>query len=911
VTTTVQVTFSRAVQPSSIDGSSFGMRQADGTNVPVVYGFSNGNRDVSMTPISELPPSTGFELFTTTDILDSNGDALTNPSVTTFTTQAPPALTLSALSPPAATVGTQVVVSGTGFAAVPADNTVHFGAASAVATSAGPGYVIAYVPLGATSGNLTVEANSQTSNALTFTVLVPETAPLDEIVSTVDTGISVQSVAVTPDGTKAYTVSTETNEVLPVDLATFTNLPAIAVGSGPKGIVIHPNGQTAYVTNFGSGTVSVIDVASDAVVATITVGANPVELVASPLGDRLYVVNSLDQTLSVIDIDATSATYHTVVSSSPTTKSTKGAAITPDGSLLILGTSDGYIAIDLGATSFGVVSSYSTGKSTKGAAITPDGSLLLLVTTLNEVLILDISAGPSDGVVSSYSTGKNTKGAAITPDGSLLYILQEDSDEILVVELIISSSVSSSVVLTPIVVTTKVVKTIPVDPEPAVVAFDPSGSGLAIVGHQNSGGQLTFLNVSSIPFGQLEATVEVNPSTLNLGSRGRYVTGIVELPAGVFVENIDLSTVKLNDLIPPEIDKSEFIDRNQDSINELSLKFDRKAVQEALPQGDYVPVWINGLMNDGRSFAGDDTIRTIRPQVTHPAGNEAFYPGQNIMVTWASPEGVDVACVDLFWSPDDGATWMEVAVGIEDAGAYGWTVPDLYTDLALMEVTIYDSCDGTHQHGDDVIGVGLSQDTFFIMDQAVPVVMQSMDLGIHDGAGRLEWSVADPQSVEGFHVFRSDSENGEYARVSDLPVTAVSTKDGVKFVFEDDSIFANRDYFYMLQEDRQVGKGFDHGPFRLNWALDNALYQNRPNSFNPRTTISFSIAKDGRTRLAVYNLAGRLVDVIVDEVLRADTHEYTWDGKDRSGRSVASGVYVYRLQAPDGFVAAKKMTLVR
>ena len=144
-----------------------------------------------------------------------------------------------------------------------------------------------------------------------------------------------------------------------------------------------------------------------------------------------------------------------------------------------------------------------------------------------------------------------------------------------------------------------------------------------------------------------------------------------------------------------------------------------------------------------------------------------------------------------------------------------------------------------------------------------------------------------------------------------LPVTALSTKDGVKFVFEDDSIFANRDYFYMLQEDREIGKGFDHGPFRLNWALDNALYQNRPNSFNPRTTISFSIAQDGRTRLAVYNLAGRLVDVIVDEVLRADTHEYTWDGKDRSGRSVASGVYVYRLTAPGGFAAAKKMTLVR
>jgi hypothetical protein len=60
----------------------------------------------------------------------------------------------------------------------------------------------------------------------------------------------------------------------------------------------------------------------------------------------------------------------------------------------------------------------------------------------------------------------------------------------------------------------------------------------------------------------------------------------------------------------------------------------------------------------------------------------------------------------------------------------------------------------------------------------------------------------------------------------------------------------------------------------------------------------------------VYNLAGRLVDVLVGEVLRADTCDFIWEGKDESGRGVASGVYLYHLTAP-GFSAAKKMTLVR
>ena len=186
-----------------------------------------------------------------------------------------------------------------------------------------------------------------------------------------------------------------------------------------------------------------------------------------------------------------------------------------------------------------------------------------------------------------------------------------------------------------------------------------------------------------------------------------------------------------------------------------------------------------------------------------------------------------------------------------------------------------------------------------------------IDLGVHDGAGRIEWTIADSYGVDGFRVLRSDREDGQYEEGSDALVTPVSTPDGVKFMFEDDSIFANRDYYYVLQEDRGLEEGFDHGPYKLNWKLQNALFQNTPNSFNPRTTISFSTAQDGRARLAVYNVAGRLVDVIVDEVLRADTHEYTWEGRDRNGRTVASGVYIYRLTAPGGFAAARKMTLVR
>ena len=67
----------------------------------------------------------------------------------------------------------------------------------------------------------------------------------------------------------------------------------------------------------------------------------------------------------------------------------------------------------------------------------------------------------------------------------------------------------------------------------------------------------------------------------------------------------------------------------------------------------------------------------------------------------------------------------------------------------------------------------------------------------------------------------------------------------------------------------------------------------------------------GRTRLAIHDLRGMLVRDLLDEVLTAGPHSRPWDGRDRTGRGVGSGVYLYRLVTPDGMVRERKMTLLR
>lgn len=69
-----------------------------------------------------------------------------------------------------------------------------------------------------------------------------------------------------------------------------------------------------------------------------------------------------------------------------------------------------------------------------------------------------------------------------------------------------------------------------------------------------------------------------------------------------------------------------------------------------------------------------------------------------------------------------------------------------------------------------------------------------------------------------------------------------------------------------------------------------------PNPFNPRTTLSFELPAAGPARLAVFDPAGRLVRVLVDGHLPAGPHSVVWDGCDRSGREVGSGVYLARVE---------------
>jgi len=88
------------------------------------------------------------------------------------------------------------------------------------------------------------------------------------------------------------------------------------------------------------------------------------------------------------------------------------------------------------------------------------------------------------------------------------------------------------------------------------------------------------------------------------------------------------------------------------------------------------------------------------------------------------------------------------------------------------------------------------------------------------------------------------------------------------------------------------------------------LFQNFPNPFNPETKIRFALTQSSHVVINIYNTLGQQIVTLVDAQYAAGFHNVRWDGKNRNGTQVSSGVYLYRIQAGE-FSQLRKMILIR
>jgi squalene-hopene/tetraprenyl-beta-curcumene cyclase len=114
------------------------------------------------------------------------------------------------------------------------------------------------------------------------------------------------------------------------------------------------------------------------------------------------------------------------------------------------------------------------------------------------------------------------------------------------------------------------------------------------------------------------ATVKIEPETLNLKSKGKWVTAYIELPEGYNVSDINISSILLNGTIPVDVNAPTAIgDYDGDGVPDLMVKFNRTAVcQLILSKGvmvGNVTLTVSGKLANGIGFEGCDTIRVRMP----------------------------------------------------------------------------------------------------------------------------------------------------------------------------------------------------------------------------------------------------------------------------------------------------------
>jgi hypothetical protein len=88
------------------------------------------------------------------------------------------------------------------------------------------------------------------------------------------------------------------------------------------------------------------------------------------------------------------------------------------------------------------------------------------------------------------------------------------------------------------------------------------------------------------------------------------------------------------------------------------------------------------------------------------------------------------------------------------------------------------------------------------------------------------------------------------------------------------------------------------------------LSQNYPNPFNPETAIQYSIPKNAKIKIEIYNILGHKVRTLFDGLRNAGTYEIMWNGTDDNGFNLSSGVYIISLRS-DHFITSKKITLLK
>lgn len=189
----------------------------------------------------------------------------------------------------------------------------------------------------------------------------------------------------------------------------------------------------------------------------------------------------------------------------------------------------------------------------------------------------------------------------------------------------------------------------------------------------------------------------------------------------------------------------------------------------------------------------------------------------------------------------------------------------------------------------------------------VATALQHYNAYVDKSVVTIQWALAGTGEGMQFYISRVEGADGVF---EELFAPEISREYSF-FTFTDESCEPGNTYRYRVEMQDQNGRHVLFETDQLSVPLRAlALEQNHPNPFNPRTSISYYLPVNCTVTLEIFDVSGRKITCLVNGKLESGDHTVSWDGTDEYGRTVRSGVYIYRLQAGKS-VSTRKMILLR
>ena len=297
--------------------------------------------------------------------------------------------------------------------------------------------------------------------------------------------------------------------------------------------------------------------------------------------------------------------------------------------------------------------------------------------------------------------------------------------------------------------------------------------------------------------------------------------------------------------------------------------------------------------------------------------------------------------VDLYDIPNDQGLQMRV---VWDAGMPGdynfFTQFSIWRKVNNAPIELWDYIETVPWHGMDPYAAvvptlgdssvhGMHTSTFMVTAHTTdvaswydsePMSGHSID-NLHPGAPMslsfsssqsevsLSWSASTDEDFSYFNIYRQDLFSMESAVVftsidsfyTDLEVSSVGSYEYWVTAVDISGLESEASSFVsaVLSADVEMGM-----------PVNFALKQNYPNPFNPSTQIQYALPSESKVLISIYDLTGRKVKTLVNEVQSAGHRSVMWNATNEIGRPVSAGMYIYSIQAGN-FIQNRKMVLMK